>query len=197
MLVWINGLLFTIGILLAVYFLGGCYGVIKGELSLLSGTATGKSIRLGSLILISTSTIAYVLLEYSHHLTERRSVNELFRYSIILLLIIAGGAIAKRLVKNLKLSNENWSGQKSQSRTPLMEYGDKRCVKCGTVYTTTLTFMDPREVKVASCRVCPANQIYTICAQCADVEQVSRGACPFCSANNQWETRGMVAKLQL
>jgi hypothetical protein len=55
--------LLIILIFLAIYFLGGFYGVIRGKLGILSETAPGKSIRLGSLILIATSIIVFPFLD--------------------------------------------------------------------------------------------------------------------------------------
>lgn len=74
---------------------------------------------------------------------------------------------------------------------PAMEYGDVRCAKCGTVYRVTLTFLDPKEVKVAHCRVCPANHVFAVCGRCADLEQVKNGPCSACGARYQWEVQGM------
>ena len=74
---------------------------------------------------------------------------------------------------------------------PAMEYGDVRCRRCGTVYRVTLTLLDPKEVKVAHCRVCPANYVFAVCARCADLEQVENGPCLACGARYQWEVRGM------
>jgi len=74
-----------------------------------------------------------------------------------------------------------------------LEYGQVRCSSCRTIYGATLTFMDEREVRVASCRVCPVNHIYAICANCADIDAVTQRSCPHCGAR-MWEKRGLVPK---
>ena len=74
------------------------------------------------------------------------------------------------------------------------ENGQVRCVRCGTIYGVTLILFDPNEVKVASCRVCPVDNVYAICARCANLENVQGGPCPSCSAQHMWQVRGMVPK---
>lgn len=88
----------------------------------------------------------------------------------------------------------SWTGPAPSAapRVPTVRYGDVRCSKCGTIYGATLTLFDPKEVKVAHCRVCPANRVYAVCGRCADLEGLEGGACPFCGARHQWEVKGMV-----
>lgn len=74
-----------------------------------------------------------------------------------------------------------------------MQYGDCRCRGCGRVFSVSLGLFDPKEVKVARCRVCPVNDIYAVCSRCADPEKVTKGACPSCGAGGQWEIKGMIA----
>ena len=68
----------------------------------------------------------------------------------------------------------------------------QRCAKCRTTYNVSLTLFDKREVKVAACRVCPPNNVFAICARCADLSAVEQGPCPGCGARNMWEVRGLV-----
>lgn len=75
-----------------------------------------------------------------------------------------------------------------------MEYGDLRCAHCGRIFGSSLTFMDPREVKVASCRVCPVNRVYAVCARCTDLDGVTSGPCPQCGAKHMWSVSGKVQK---
>ncbi len=69
---------------------------------------------------------------------------------------------------------------------------NKRCSKCGRSYQSSLAFMDPREVKIAHCRVCPANRVFAVCANCADVSQVQASPCPWCGSSHMWTVEGMV-----
>jgi hypothetical protein len=75
-----------------------------------------------------------------------------------------------------------------------MEYGDVQCRKCGKVFGVSLRFMDPRDVKVASCRVCPVGNVYAVCGNCANVAEVASSPCPNCGASHLWETQGMTPK---
>lgn len=74
-----------------------------------------------------------------------------------------------------------------------MGYGDLRCARCGRTFTSSLALLDPREVKVASCRVCPA-RVYAVCARCADLDKVTGESCPQCGAQHMWSVGGKVPK---
>ena len=72
-----------------------------------------------------------------------------------------------------------------------MEYGQKRCSRCKTVYGASLTLWDEREVRVAYCDVCPANHVYAVCAKCADIDTVTQSGCPHCGTM-MWKKSGLV-----
>jgi len=67
-----------------------------------------------------------------------------------------------------------------------------RCSKCRKTFDVSLVLFDRREIRVASCRVCPSNNVFSVCGKCADVAQVEQGACPSCGARGMWDVRGMV-----
>ena len=75
-----------------------------------------------------------------------------------------------------------------------MEYGDLRCVHCRTIYVASLTLLDPREVRVACCNVCPVNAVFAVCANCVNLEEISKINCPSCGAAHQWKISGKVPK---
>jgi hypothetical protein len=67
-----------------------------------------------------------------------------------------------------------------------------RCSSCGKDYEVSLDFYAPGEVRVASCRACPVDNIYSICEKCENLNNVEMDSCPGCGAWNMWEIRKMV-----
>ncbi len=67
-----------------------------------------------------------------------------------------------------------------------------RCSKCGTDYEVSLDFQASGEVRVASCRACPVDNIYAVCEKCEDLDKIESDSCPGCGAWNMWEIRKMV-----
>ncbi len=68
----------------------------------------------------------------------------------------------------------------------------KRCSKCGTDYDVSLGFHATGEVRVASCRVCPVDNIYAVCERCEDLDKLESDSCPGCGAWSMWEIQKMV-----
>lgn len=67
-----------------------------------------------------------------------------------------------------------------------------RCSRCGREYEESLDFYAKDEVRVASCRACPVDNIYTVCEKCEDVDRIGLESCPGCGAWNMWEIHKMI-----
>jgi hypothetical protein len=63
-----------------------------------------------------------------------------------------------------------------------------RCRKCGRTFEESI-MIGGGNVQVAICGVCPANDVYVVCSNCADLEKVKQSACPQCGARNLWQIR--------
>jgi hypothetical protein len=68
--------------------------------------------------------------------------------------------------------------------------GRDRCVKCGRAYAPSLA-IGGQSVRVATCSVCPANHVYTVCEHCADLNMITQSACPWCGAKHLWRIEEM------
>ena len=67
-----------------------------------------------------------------------------------------------------------------------------RCSKCGTDYEESLALYASNEVRVASCRACPVDNIYAVCEKCENIDRMESDSCPGCGNWNMWEIRKMV-----
>lgn len=66
------------------------------------------------------------------------------------------------------------------------------CAACGKQMKASIQLMNKEERRVAQCRVCPADRIFAICEDCADLDQILRTFCPSCGAQHMWEIRSMI-----
>ena len=64
------------------------------------------------------------------------------------------------------------------------------CSECRKSFDVSLDFLDT-DVRVVHCRVCPANRIYAICENCADLNQIEKNPCPWCGATHMWQNDRM------
>jgi hypothetical protein len=67
----------------------------------------------------------------------------------------------------------------------------QRCGKCGTDYEVSNEFGTPGEIRVASCRACPAGNVFVVCERCEDLSKIELDSCPGCGAWNMWEIQKM------
>jgi hypothetical protein len=65
------------------------------------------------------------------------------------------------------------------------------CVNCGRSYEASLLLGAQGLTQVLSCRVCPVDAVYAVCAQCTDLNNVAAGPCPRCGARNLWQAADM------
>lgn len=65
-----------------------------------------------------------------------------------------------------------------------------RCRKCGRMFEESIV-IGGGNVQVAVCGVCPVNNVYAVCSDCADLENVKQSVCPLCGARNLWQIRSV------
>lgn len=68
----------------------------------------------------------------------------------------------------------------------------QRCSRCGTDYEESNEFGASGEIRVASCRACPAGNVFAVCERCEDLSKIELDSCPGCGAWNMWEIQKMV-----
>lgn len=65
-----------------------------------------------------------------------------------------------------------------------------RCNQCGNFFEISLALGEGK--RVATCRVCPENNVYAVCEDCEDLNQIDNTRCPQCGANHFWDIQTMV-----